>query len=136
MNALSITQPAPQAASAVRSIRAEAALVGLPARAGTAAAERSSQTSSNGASGAAGGTARKPDDPAKIRDAAQQFEALLLGQILRSIRESGKGWLGAGDDTSGDCATGFAEEQFAIAMAKQGGLGLADLIAAGLKREG
>ncbi|MGA2268957.1 MAG: hypothetical protein ABSH44_10860 [Bryobacteraceae bacterium] len=88
------------------------------------------------ASGVAGSTARRPDDPAKIRDAAQQFEALLLGQILRSIRESGKGWLGSSDDPTGDCATEFAEEQFAIAMAKQGGLGLADLIASGLQREG
>ncbi len=87
------------------------------------------------ASGATGGTARKPDDPAKIRDAAQQFEALLLGQILRSMRESGKGWLGSGDDPSGDCATEFAEQAFATALAKQGGLGLADLIAAGLTRE-
>ena len=25
---------------------------------------------------------RKADDPAKVRDAAKQFEALLLGQIL------------------------------------------------------
>ena len=86
------------------------------------------------AGGAAGNTARKPDDPAKIRDAAQQFEALLLGQILRSMRESGKGWLGSGEDASGDCATEFAEQQFASVLAKQGGLGLANLIAAGLTR--
>jgi Rod binding domain-containing protein len=33
--------------------------------------------------------ARKAADPAKIRDAAQQFEALLLGQILRSARTGG-----------------------------------------------
>ena len=88
------------------------------------------------AAGAAGGAAHKPDDPAKIRDAAQQFEALLLGQILRSMREGGKGWLGSGEDPSGDCATEYAEQAFAGAMAKQGGLGLADLIAAGLARKG
>jgi flagellar protein FlgJ len=87
------------------------------------------------AGGAANGSVHKPDDPAKIRDAAQQFEALLLGQILRSMRESGKGWLGSGEDSSGDCATEFAEQQFAVALAKHGGLGLADLIAAGLTRE-
>jgi flagellar protein FlgJ len=87
------------------------------------------------ASGAADGMAHKPDSPAKIRDAAQQFEALLLGQILRSMRESGKGWLGTGEDQSGDCATEYAEQAFATALAKQGGLGLADLIAAGLTRE-
>jgi flagellar protein FlgJ len=86
------------------------------------------------ASGAAGSAARQPDDPARVRDAAQQFEALLLGQILRSVRESGSGWLGSGENASGECATDFAEQQFAILLARQGGLGLADLIAAGLKR--
>jgi hypothetical protein len=40
-------------------------------------------------------------DPAKIRDAAQQFEALLLGQILRSARENG-GWMGSGSDSSAE----------------------------------
>ena len=82
---------------------------------------------------------RKTGDPAKIRDAAEQFEALLLGQILRSERESNGGWLGSGGggaaSGSGDCATEFAEQQFATVLAKQGGLGLADLIAAGLTRK-
>ena len=76
----------------------------------------------------------KSDDPAKVRDAAQQFEALLLGQILRSEREANQGWLGSGGLTGdGDCATDFAEQQVALALARNGGLGLADLIAAGLK---
>jgi Rod binding domain-containing protein len=70
-----------------------------------------------------------------MRDAAQQFEALLLGQILRSAHESGSGWLGAAGDSSSDCATDYAEEQLAISMAQQGGLGLAKLITAGLQRE-
>jgi Rod binding domain-containing protein len=52
------------------------------------------------------------------------------------MREGGKGWLGSGEDPSGDCATEYAEQAFAGAMAKQGGLGLADLIAAGLARKG
>lgn len=77
---------------------------------------------------------RKPDDPAKIHDAAQQFEALLLGQMLHSVRESAGNWLKTGDDSSGDCATDFAEQQFAASMAKQGGLGLATLISTGLTR--
>jgi flagellar protein FlgJ len=74
-------------------------------------------------------------DPAKLRDAAQQFEALLLGQILHSAHQAGSGWLGADSDSSSDCATDFAEQQLATAMAQQGGLGLAKLIAAGLQRE-
>ena len=75
----------------------------------------------------------KTDDPAKVRDAAQQFEALLIGQMLRSVRESGGGWLGGGDASS-DCLTEHAEQHFATMLAQQGGLGLADLISRGLKR--
>ena len=80
--------------------------------------------------------APKTDNPARIRDAAQQFEALLLNQILHSARESSGGsWLSLGDDQAGDSATDFAEQQLADTLARQGGLGLAQMIAAGLKRE-
>jgi flagellar protein FlgJ len=68
----------------------------------------------------------------KLQDAAQQFEALLIGQLLRSARESGGGWLG-GEDLASDSATEFAEQQLAILLAKQGGLGLAALIRHGLE---
>ena len=71
-------------------------------------------------------TARLPDPPEKVRDAAQQFEALLLGQILRAARESS----GAG---ASDCALEYAEQQFASVMARNGGLGLASLIVKGLE---
>jgi len=84
---------------------------------------------------AGGGPAKKTDDPAKVRDAAQQFEALLIGQILRSVRESGGGWLGSGGDSAGDCATEYAEQHFAATLSQQGGLGLADLISKGLRRD-
>ena len=77
--------------------------------------------------------ASKPQDSAKIHDAAQQFEALLMGQILRSARES-SGWLGDDSDPSAECATDYAEQQFAAVLAQQGGLGLAGLIAKGLER--
>ena len=79
---------------------------------------------------------QKSDSPAKIRDAAQQFEALLINQLLHSARESsGGGWLSMGDDAAGDSATDFAEQQLANTLARQGGLGLSQMIAAGLKRE-
>jgi flagellar protein FlgJ len=73
------------------------------------------------------------EDPAKIRDAAQQFEALLLAQILRSAHDDNSGWLGSGDGAS-DCTTGLAEEQLARLLAEKGGLGLAQMIAAGLQQ--
>src|ERR1700761_6076130 len=67
------------------------------------------------------------------KDAAQQFEALLLSQMLHSERESGNGWLGTGSDSGDDCAIDFAEQQLATMMARQGGLGLASMIASDLK---
>ncbi|HWB87394.1 MAG TPA: hypothetical protein VG675_24840 [Bryobacteraceae bacterium] len=87
-----------------------------------------------GPSVAPAGTHAKGDTPAKIHDAAQQFEALLLGQMLRSERESGNGWLSNDDDSAADCATDFAEQQFATLLSKQGGLGLSNLIVQGLER--
>ena len=74
----------------------------------------------------------KSADPAKVRDAAQQFEALLIAQMLRGIREGGGSWLSSGADSAGGCATDFAEQQFATVLSRQGGLGLASLIAEGL----
>lgn len=73
----------------------------------------------------------KPENPPKIRDAAQQFEALLIGQILQASHQS-DGWLGTGEDSAGSCAMGFAEEQLASMMARSGGFGVAKLIAKGL----
>ena len=70
----------------------------------------------------------------KVEKAAKDFEALLLGQILRFVHEGG-GWLGTGSDESGDAAIGLGEEQLARTMANSGGLGLSKLIEAGLRNE-
>ena len=78
-------------------------------------------------------SARPSSDPAKVVSAAKQFEALLMSQLLKSMREAGgSGWMGTGDDSSGESAMELAEEQFAQALASRGGLGLAKLIADGL----
>ena len=50
------------------------------------------------------------DSPERVRDAGRQFEALLIGQILQSAREN----------KAGDCATDFAEQQFAEVLARFG----------------
>jgi len=71
-------------------------------------------------------------DAAKVREAGQQFEALLLNQILQTVSETG-GWLGSGEDSSSACATGLAQQQLASVMAKNGGIGLAALISQGLR---
>jgi Rod binding domain-containing protein len=81
-----------------------------------------------------GATNTRPLAVDKVRDAAQQFEALLMGQILRSARQNGPGWLSDGEDSSAECATDYAEQQFAAVLARQGGLGMANLIAKGLER--
>ena len=80
---------------------------------------------------------RAPTDPAKARkilDAAHQFEALLIEQLLRGMRGSGEGWLSDGGDGAGSIATEFAEQQLAGTFSAQGGLGLASLIVSGLDR--
>jgi flagellar protein FlgJ len=79
------------------------------------------------------GEVRPKDDPAKIASAAKQFEALLIGQMMKSMHDSEGGWLGTGDDESASSAMEYGEEIFAQAMAQNGGLGLASLIAKGLK---
>ena len=72
--------------------------------------------------------------PKDIKQAAEHFESLLIGQMLRSAR-AGEGWFGTGEDSTAESAMGLAEEQFASAMAAQGGLGLSRLIAEGLDRK-
>ena len=81
----------------------------------------------------AGSNLKQTDSPAKIHDAAQQFEGLLLAQMLGSIHQGG-GWLGSSDDSS-SAATGFAEQQLAGMIAQKGGLGLSSMISDGLQRE-
>jgi len=68
----------------------------------------------------------------KQLSAAQDFEALLIAQMLHSMREEGSGWLGTGDDDAGATAVGFGEDQLARALTKGGGLGLSKVIASGL----
>ena len=84
-----------------------------------------------GAALAAGG--EKGDNPARIKEAASQFEAVLIGQMLKSSREGGSsGWMGSGDDQAGCSMMEMAEGQIAQAMASQGGLGLAAIAVRGI----
>lgn len=77
----------------------------------------------------------KKDDPQKIHHAAQQFESLLISQILKGAHpDESEGWLGTGDDEAASSAMGIAEEQFAQALSARGGLGLATLIEKGLTK--
>jgi Rod binding domain-containing protein len=60
------------------------------------------------------------------REVAQQFEALLVAQLLSSARQAGgSGWLGTGEENSESGLAQFAEHQVALLIAQGGGLGLA-----------
>jgi len=75
----------------------------------------------------------KQTDPAKMKDAARQFEALLISQMLKSARESNSGgWGGETDDKSGDSMMDMAEQQLSQILAAGGGLGLAKLVIQGI----
>ena len=75
---------------------------------------------------------QKADTPQKTKDAAVQFEALLVGQILKAAHEEDGGWLGSGEDQTAGSAMQMADEYFARALTAHGGLGLARMISAGL----
>ncbi len=79
--------------------------------------------------GSADLASEKTTKPDRLHKAAQEFEALLVGEMLKSARESdSEGWLGSGESTGDDSAMDMAESQLANALASSGGLGLAKTI--------
>jgi Rod binding domain-containing protein len=80
----------------------------------------------------------KTDTPEKVAGVAKQFEALMIGQILKSARvASGGGWLGSEedqDDPSGSLVMELAEQGLSQAMAAHGGLGIAKMVTANIER--
>ena len=80
----------------------------------------------------------KTDSPEKIAGVAKQFEALMIGQMLKSAREaSGGGWLGSDDDQddqTGSLVMEMAEQGLSQAMAARGGMGIAKMVTANLER--
>jgi len=89
------------------------------------------------ATAAASLTASPQSKPKNAAEAAQQFEALMIGQMMRAARESGGGgWL---DEDSDENATAeplldLAVQQFAQMLASNGGIGLAKMIAESLNQ--
>jgi Rod binding domain-containing protein len=76
------------------------------------------------------------DSPAKIKDAASQFEALMMGQILKAAhQDDGDGWGGDDSDQAASTAMDFANDYFARALASKGGFGLSNMIVDGLNRQ-
>jgi Rod binding domain-containing protein len=71
----------------------------------------------------------EPQKPKNIPEAAQQFEALLLGQMLKDVGPQDS------EDPTAEPMWDMAAQQFAQVLSKNGGLGLAKLIAGGLERK-
>lgn len=71
--------------------------------------------------------------PKTAQGAAKQFEALLIGQMLRGVREESAD----DDDDDNESATMFdvADQQFSQLLANNGGFGLSRMIASGLDKE-
>ncbi len=79
--------------------------------------------------------AGKHDSPEATAKAASQFEALLIGQFLKSAREAGgSGWMGTDADDADAGMIELAEQQLSQALATRGGFGLAKLVAEGLTK--
>lgn len=66
--------------------------------------------------------------PSKVDGAAKQFEALIIAQMLRGVREENED-----DDSTGATMQDVADQQFAQVLANNGGLGLASLVVKGLQ---
>jgi Rod binding domain-containing protein len=72
------------------------------------------------------------DSLTRIGHAATDFEALMLGQMLKSAREAGEGEDEEKDPNS--TLMEFGEQQFAQALANSGGFGIAKIVVAGLTK--
>jgi Rod binding domain-containing protein len=77
------------------------------------------------------------NETARIRQAATDFEALLLAQMLRSAREAGGQGLTGGDDDEDEANSSMmelSEQHLAQALASSGGFGIAKMVVAGLTK--
>lgn len=68
-----------------------------------------------------------PTTPAEHRivDAAQKFESILLGEILKPLREKSELDPDKDSDGANDTLTSYGTEALAQAMVKAGGIGIA-----------
>ncbi len=76
---------------------------------------------------AVGSNAGIPDrELAKLKDGAQQFEAMMLGEMLKPLHFGGVGEAdGDDDDKAGGTVESFGSEALTRAIAQGGGFGIA-----------
>lgn len=83
---------------------------------------------------AAGAEADPSRRPRSLPEAAEQFESLLIAELLRSAHGGDGGWLGSGEDSTSSPAIGMAEESLAQAISSHGGLGLSKCVVRSLSK--
>lgn len=74
-------------------------------------------------------------NPQALKEAAQQFESLFTGMVLKSMREANFGDSLFGSDQE-DMYQGMYDDQIAAEISKGRGLGLADMLVQQLRRSG
>jgi Rod binding domain-containing protein len=78
------------------------------------------------------------DSPERVQKAVAEFEAMFLAQMLKTARKGGGGGLTGDGDNDDDDANNtmieLGEQQFAQALASNGGLGIAKMVVAGLTK--
>jgi peptidoglycan hydrolase FlgJ len=75
---------------------------------------------------------------AKLVDAAQQFEAMMLQEMLKPMRGGKDSWGGddkSDSDSASDTISSFGTESFAKAISKGGGFGIAKQVVSQVKLE-
>jgi Rod binding domain-containing protein len=77
------------------------------------------------------GAAHATQSAEKIKDAAAQFEGMLIAQMLRSVREAAST---DDSDSAGGTMLELAEQHMAQLLAANGGLGVAKLVVKGLNK--
>ena len=75
---------------------------------------------------------------AKLVDAAQQFEATMLQELLKPMQHGQSSWGGEenSDDTASDTISSYGTEAIAKAISKGGGFGIAKQIVSKVALEG
>ncbi|MEM7364693.1 MAG: rod-binding protein [Pseudomonadota bacterium] len=74
------------------------------------------------------------DSPEAIRKVAEQFESLFINMVMKAARDAVPEG-GLFDDSSLKMYEQMYDQQIAIAVSEQGGLGIADMVEAQLTRQ-
>ncbi|GFO70863.1 hypothetical protein GMLC_44420 [Geomonas limicola] len=81
-------------------------------------------------------TQGKKDDPAKVKKVAQEFEAMFVGMMLKSMRETvGQDKL-TGGGRAEETFRSMLDQEYATEATKSGGIGLAKLLEKELTKNG